>query len=329
MTSIHAQSPCCRAKNIRYGNRRRQCVQCRQTWRPRPRRHGRPRKRVHADRVLRYLARAGRSTMALAQQHRRSPETIRADRRRSRDVLLRTPWPDLPDRGGLICIADALAQQIAGRWYTVYLILIRGVGTTTAIIAPPLLHIGHEDSDGWNAAIAQLPVATRLHIVACVSDGHQALRGIAHERQWVIQRCHFHLKLSLANYLSVSPQSRQRIRALLVYQAIDRIITSVDMTIVTRSLCHLTAQCRTIRSRGTRKVLHGFLKYWRDYRTYLVYPALHLPTTSNAAESLVQLIRDVLYRARGFRTPDAYETWVQAICLQKKSLRCCGFDQPD
>ncbi len=329
MTSLHTLSPCCRVNSIQYGNRRRQCVRCRQTWRPHPRRHGRRRKRVHAIRVLQYLRGTCRSTIATARQQRRSLETVRADRRRSRDVFLRTPWLKQPDRGALLCIADALVQRIAGRWYTVYCILIRSIDADIAIIAPPLLRLGHEDRDGWLAAIGQLPPQTRLRIIALVSDGHHALRGIALERHWYIQRCHFHLKLSLGNYLSASPLNRQRIRSLLVYQAVDRIITNRDMTIVTRSLRHLTEQCRSIRARGTRKVLRGFLKYWKYYRTYLDHPTFHLPTTSNAAESLVQSIRDVQYRARGFRTPQAYERWVHAICLQKKTIRCRGFDQPN
>lgn len=265
----------------------------------------------------------------MAQQQQLSPETIRADRRRSRDILLRAPRLEPPTRGRLICTADALVQRIMGRWYTAYFILIRPINDTTAIIAKPLLRLGHEGHDGWIAAFAQLPPRTRLRIIALISDGHYALRGIALQRQWHIQRCHFHLKFGLANYLSKSPHSRQRVRALLIYQAINRIITSTDSMAVTRSILYLRQQYRNIRAAGTRTVLRGFLKFWKDYRTYLNHPELHLPTTSNAAESLVQSIRDVQYRARGFRTTEAYERWVHAICLQRKTIRCRGFDQPN
>ena len=82
-------------------------------------------------------------------------------------------------------------------------------------------------------------------------------------------------------------------------------------------------------SRVLRSVLSGFLTHYRDYRTYLVYPELYLPRTSNTAESLIGMIRSLCYRARGFRTIHALRAWIEALIKHRRTVRCNGVHQPN
>lgn len=327
MNTIHRTSPCCQARSIKYGNRRRQCVRCRRTWRPRQRKHGRHRKRVHADRAQRYFRGDTLSTKTTAARLGCSRETIRADRRRSRDRLLRHAWHPLPERGRLIVIADALVERFNGKKYTVYLIIVRPVDSIDAVIAPPVMRQESECRAGWDAAFAALPPATRLHICALVCDGNQALRGLAQQREWHLQRCQFHLKLTIANYCGRGALSRQKIRAWLVHTSVDVLLRTTDPAQYARALTHLCLYITPTKRRGLHKVLRGLQKNILEYRTYLREQALHLPTTSNAAESLVRCVRALTHRARGFSTPESYEQWIRALLFTKRNMHIRGYDQ--
>jgi hypothetical protein len=81
---------------------------------------------------------------------------------------------------------------------------------------------------------------------------------------------------------------------------------------------------RTARSSGIRRVLSGLLTNAEDYRAYLRHPDLHLPTTSNAAESFIQCIRDFLYRRRGFRKAPTLLRWLMALAKHKGTITCNG-----
>ena len=60
----------------------------------------------------------------------------------------------------------------------------------------------------------------------------------------------------------------------------------------------MAAAIRELRRLGRRKDIpqqlrihtRGLLRNWRDYRTYLAYPELALPNTTNAAESVGGLL---------------------------------------
>src|SRR3989344_2520590 len=76
-----------------------------------------------------------------------------------------------------------------------------------------------------------------------------------------------------------------------------------------------------------RKVLSGFVSQYLDYRSYLKYPDLHLPTTNNTAESLASMIADLKRRMRGFPTFRSFERWIVALLKYKKTIACNGFHQ--
>lgn len=329
MKTIHAKSPCCRGEFIRYGNRRRQCVKCSRTWRIRHKKRGRKKKRASKDFLKHYLDGSLPSIKSIAQRRGCTTETVRQDLRRARDLALRTvPWKWPPKESPLVAVVDALEERIQNIRYTVYLIMLKPTISSKAIICPPVILKGKEDSRGWKAAFQKIPISIQACIQAIACDGSVSIHSIAVRHNWPIQRCHFHLRLRINNYLSASPLSRHKAFAFLVHSTVTIMLNTRDQTRLARSRRHLIMLIQLSNSQGLKKVLRGFLENMEDYRTYLRYPELHLPTTTNAAESLVQCARDLFYQARGYRTPSSFMKWVKVLYLIKKDLNCRGFDQP-
>jgi len=63
-------------------------------------------------------------------------------------------------------------------------------------------------------------------------------------------------------------------------------------------------------------MISGLSKSYPYYRTYLKYPELNIPTTSNCIESLNSKFRDLCYRSRGFRTLKAFSILVRSFLLK-------------
>lgn len=240
------------------------------------------------------------------------------------DILIRgAEWHPVPQAVRFIAIADALMVRLGEQEYTIYLILLKPVGSDRAIICPPLIARGHEDRT-WSAAFAQLDPTVLERICALVCDGHGGLRGVAIEHHWLLQRCHFHLIHSINNYVSKSRLARLKILSWLIHASVQVILTTKDRMRLERSTIHLQEVIALIGSRKLIRIIRGFIRYQREYRTYLRHPHLNLPTTSNACESLVQCIRDVLYRIRGVSTERSLLRWVVAILKQKQTIVANG-----
>lgn len=330
MHITHAKSPCCKATIVRFGGRRRQCTVCLGTWRIRKKKRGRKPRRVTPAIATRHLNRELPSLRILAKKRFASRETTRRHFQKSMRAVIRTAhWQPTPSDGALIAIADAFAERIGGKEYTSYLILLKPTDATHAVIVPPLFLFGHEDLRGWTTAFRKLPLSVRARIRALVCDGHGGLRGVAIDHHWIIQRCHFHLKLGIGNYLSRSKLARQKVLSFLVNQSIDILLTSRVPHQVRRARAHLTLLLMLCRSAKLRGVLNGCLRHLREYRTYLRHPFLHLPITTNACESLIRCVRAVLASTRGFRTFGAFARWVTAHLKHRKTITCRGFDQPN
>lgn len=320
----HAKSPCCQGVIYRFGNRRRQCASCRRTWSIRSKKRGRKPLRVSAKLARQYLTRGLPSLPILAQQRQLSVRRIRHRLCLSRTALLQSdsflaPPPDVP----LLAIADAIWQWIDRKKYTIFIILLKPLGSNQAIICPPLLCAGHE-TPGWSAAFAKLPREWHNRIFALICDGNVGLISQAYQNHWLLQRCHAHLRRWLNNYLSDSPLSRHR-------QAAEDVHRLVTVAITTRNrleLAHTVLELREIyqatTSRWVRKVISGFLKHVREYRTYLEHEEFDLPTTTNAVESLNSLIRELQYKSRGFSSPDALLQWITALLVIKQTMLCNG-----
>lgn len=239
-----------------------------------------------------------------------------------------THWPAIPD-GPLLFIADAVVEQIKGVWCTVYLMLARPVEGNRATILAPSIQPGTETVAGWRRAIDTLPPAAIARIQAVVSDGHNGLVLEGRWRNWVIQRCHFHLIARIQSRRSRFRIARHIEEARNIFRQVYIILQSREEARIHKSLVMLEEIGWTSTSPEIRKTLSGFVRNYQDYRSYLVHPELHLPTTNNSAESLASTIADLKHRMRGFPTFQSFEQWVIALLKFKRTIACNEFRQPN
>ena len=328
MNTTHAKSPCCRARINKFGERRRQCNLCQKTWRIRRKRRGRKRIRVTTIRIENYLFGNSLPTAKLAQRINKNRELVR---RRLKSGLVKylakRSW-EMPPPGNLILIADAMWQGLEGVCCTIYLCLVRPIDSDRAYILKPVIISDGESYEGWKTVLSALPDELRSRIVALVCDGHTGLLILGRNYGWHIQRCHFHVLARIYKYASPGKLRRQGNFALFTLGAVRGALkcSSDDLEYFLDDIKFASKIARNILLRRVLSGLHGHIE---DYRTYLRYPEYNLPITSNAAESLIGLIRGLLFRARGFRTIDSFTQWLEAFCLHKKYVKCRGKFQPN
>lgn len=109
---------------------------------------GRKKNRIKEDLVKAFLRNRIASLAHLAERKKVSESLIQLDMKRSRDLFIRkTTWPTIPE-GQLILIADAVVEMIEDKWRAVYMVLVRGVKNTEAVILPLLILSGGENVSG-------------------------------------------------------------------------------------------------------------------------------------------------------------------------------------
>jgi hypothetical protein len=197
MDSKQAKSPCCGGAIRRYGQRRRQCVQCKRTWTVRLRKRGRPSRRTPPSLLRRVLV-EGFTLRQLAV--RRRGAALPAYRYRFRQALRRfvaRPSPQTLPPGSLVLLADGLWFEFGGQPWVLYLTALKACHEAQAVFLDPLLLPGKEGASRWRRIIAAIPPATAHRIRALVADDLPRMRRIAEEHGWLLQLCHFHLLLKL------------------------------------------------------------------------------------------------------------------------------------
>ena len=324
MNTLHAKSPCCQGEVIRFGSRRRQCVICRKTWRIRLKKRGRKPLRVPRTMVVRYFEKSI-GTLSRGIRIPGSREAKRIRMQHSLSSYLRYDDADhaLPD-GPLIAMADAMWYESEGIECAVYFILLRPINASYAWILPPVIVPGRESARGWHIAFEEIPSPLTDRICALVCDGKRALRMIAQEHHWALQLCHFHLLGKLKHYASGHPGTRWEERGKFILSAVRGLLNTQDETVLARCRNDLLFILDTLSHRFLKAKLREFRRNLPFYRTYLSYPHLHLPTTTNSAEALIRMVRELLGRARGFRTVASLERWLRAFCRYRKTIACRG-----
>lgn len=326
MTTLHTKSPCCQGTIYQHGQRRRKCSVCGKTWRIRPAKRGRKCLRFSSHFFLKYLTNQTGPIVHQASKHRlKSPTFNKRIRKTLKKFIDQTPFATVPE-GQLIVIADALIQTINEKVWTVYLLLFRSVELDKAVIFPPYIREGQEHyHGGWQEVFQRVPNDVRGRILALICDGAPELVGQAKRNGWIIQRCHFHIRHRLANYIRTGPKAHNREMGLRIKKLVDTVLLDANTEQAQHAVSILKHEIfSTLRSRYLRTYLRGFLKNYQDFRSYLLHSELNLPTTSNAAESLFSLVRDLQKRARGFRTPESFKDWVIAIFKYRKTIKCNG-----
>lgn len=326
MNTLHAKSPCCREKIYKYGNKRRQCSKCKKTWRIRKKKTGRKVKRISLNFFLSYLRQETPSVSAYARKKGIKEHKVRYYVRKSLDNYLQhSRWPKLPHQEPLIAIADAMIFSFKNNSYTFYFILLRKIKSKQAIILRPYICQGGETCLGWQVAFNRLSKPIQQTIAALVCDGHRGLISVSKKRRWILQRCHFHLFASLQRRCSMRYFGQHRQESKLFDSLIREIVTTPSTKEILSSVSNLKEIAKNISSYRLRSVLRGFVRNYKDYRHYLTYPHLKLPTTTNSAESLISSISYFCNRARGFRTINSLTKWVTAFLKNKKSITCNGY----
>ncbi len=329
MKSLHAKSLCCGATVRRFGDRRRQCSKCRKTWRIRVKKRGRDLKRARRDLVIRFFEHALGSAKARSRYQQWTERTLQRHLERSRDLFARiTPWPQLPQNPVLIIIADAMVRRIRRQWYTVYCMLIRSPDHKEAVIIPPVIMQGIECQSGWQHALATIPPETQKCLRAMVCDGHRGLVNYAKQRRLIIQRCHFHLLSHIQRRRSRWAYGYHREEARKVFEVVERILTTPHRRTLNSLLIAADNLALETTSRELQKALRGFVNNAEDFRSYIYHPKLHLPTTSNTAESFIGCINELLHRLRGVSSPESFALWIEALAKYKATITCNGFHQP-
>src|SRR4249920_921316 len=198
MHSWHAKSWCCRAKIYHFGSRRRQCSQCKRTWRIRKKRRGRKPQRAHPG-TLKAVLLDGRTLKTLARRYGLTPQglswrfrgTLRQFTSRSRDLHL--------PKGPLVLVLDGLYFRFRGKDWVLYVMAVKPCQQNRAVFLDPVLRKGRENMQGWSHAFTTIPPSVHRRIRASVSDEISGIIKLGTTQGWIVQLCHFHLISRLQN----------------------------------------------------------------------------------------------------------------------------------
>lgn len=330
MKKKHEKSPCCQEKSWRFGKRRRQCVKCKKTWRVWKRKRGRNKIRISSDNAHRFVL-----NRLLPTRSQLSGLSASRNRRQYRLAqsrhycFLNCPWKPVSKHGKLIVIADALVKFIEKRWNTWYFILVRPIHSTKAIILPPQHYQGTETAKGWRKAFEAVESSILSRIEAMVCDGHRGLISEAIWRKWKLQRCHFHLIARVQSRRSKWKFSRHYKEGQRIYSLIKQMLEEKDEKKLSSSVNELEEISWISNSPELRRTLSGFVNHFQQYRTYLRYPKLKLPATSNSVESVIGIVEDVCRRARGFKNVEVLNEWIICISKTRAEIKCNGKNKPN
>lgn len=331
MSKQHMKSPCCQGKIIRFGQRRRQCSICKNTWSIHPKKRGRKSKRTNTDLVKYYLSNGSLNLDKHAGKLGITVPALRKRIRKSLELLLaKEQWLGPPKDKEFIAVIDALLEQIftgrRKRYYTIYFVLLRPTDSDEAIILKPVIYPRYENGTDWQRALGKIPKSVRNRILALVGDGEPSFITIARENDWPLQRCHFHLLAEL--YRSASRKRKSKNRKLVdkIESLVRSIITTTDNKKLNDDLGKIFKLINdsNIPVRIKTRFLKGFYRNYQLYRTYLNHPRLNLPVTSNSCETICRIVGKFLSKVHGLNTARSLIKWIEALALIRKRISCKG-----
>ncbi|MBI4159687.1 hypothetical protein HY504_00815 [Candidatus Wolfebacteria bacterium] len=226
-------------------------------------------------------------------------------------------------RGPYALLGDGLYFKFKRREWVMYLMAVKPIRGKKAYFLDPVLLEGRECYERWVQASAFILPEVKRRICAFVSDGFRGSQFLSEQNNWLHQRCHFHL---LANLVRGKSKRRYRARS---SRLRDKLLEATRTILNSRRTLSLSLARRTIRrlvGRPTcppyiRKQALEFLEREQDFRTYLRYPKLNLPTTTNAIESTGQMMRKA---TRTAKTPQSLRLRATAFLRLKKFVVCNG-----
>lgn len=319
MKLLHKKSKCCGAKIIRFGGKRRQCVACKKTWRVHSAKRGRKTSRKQRS-YLNKVFNHGFSVKQLALHSNLSSDSIYKRFAKNLNMVVGQKRVIRIRGPKLILLIDAQWQYFRSDLWTLYFLSAKSINSETVVVFDPVLKQGKENSTAWNEVINQLPLSAKERIIALISDGIRGIETISLNNDWIIQRCHFHL-------LSILQKMRGK-RASTTGRLIrEEIYCSVKLALSETSTRRLNILCRRLAvlakhdqcPKRMRMVVRDFLRRLPEFRSYLEYPDLNLPTTINVMESINSFVRR---KARTVNSPKSWHKWAIA-CVRFKSKFTC------
>lgn len=319
MTLLHEKSKCCAARIVRFGGKRRKCTACKKTWRVHPSKRGPKPSRKQPNYlnnvfnhsfVVKQLAL--HSTLTTDAIYKRFGKNLNAVISQKRTIRIRGKK--------LILLIDAEWQYFKGELWTMYFLAVKPVGAAKVVILDPILIKGREGFTGWNVAINSMPSGLTRRIIAIVSDGIKGIETISINNGWLLQKCHFHLLSMLQKMRGKRLSTPGRLIRNEIYCSV-KIALSIKsvrkLNFLRKRLAILVEnKLCPVRMRGA---VRGFLKRFSEFRTYLAYPLLELPTTVNVMESNNSFVRK---KSRTVNTPKSWHKWAIACARFKSKFTC-------
>ena len=319
MNIVHVKSPCCRARAIRFGGKRRQCSTCDKTFTIRPKRRGRHRIR-HTNR---YVSSVFERDFSVKQLTHGSVSLAAVQKRFQRALSAIVSKPRLMRLYGkmLVLIIDARWHLFNGQRWTMYFLAVKSINRDEVILLDPILRPGKESAAVWRETIDKsLSSSVKHRTVALISDGIAGGKGMATQFGWRQQRCHFHLLKELEKRRgkrkrlpgwTIREQIYQDVRELL------RTETEKRKTFLTDRLKRLSAQKEC--PKKIRMIVNELFENLPEFHLYLTHPEWNLPNTTGVMESLGNMIRAGVKKAR---TPEALIRWATAVIRSHPKLIC-------
>ena len=220
----------------------------------------------------------------------------------------------------LILLIDAEWHYFKKELWTLYFLAVKSIDSQAVTILDPILKPGKENSTTWGIIINQLPISVKKRIVALISDGIRGIENVAGRNNWIIQRCHFHLLSILQKMRGKRASTPGRLIREEIYNSVKLALSETSkrrLNILCRRLTLLVEnnQCPT-RMRGA---VRDFIRRLPEFRSYLDYPELNLPTTVNVMESVNSFVRK---KIKTVNSPKSWHKWTIACARFKSKFTC-------
>jgi len=325
MINKHTKSPCCGAETWRFGKRRRQCIQCRKTWRIRKKKRGRKQVRgsqkllqdiLYKKETIKHRAARGRSSFWRC--------WLRYHKQLDKELKLKSVKKMPP--GKVILVVDGLWINFkSGRW-VIYLIAVRNINSHKATILEPFFLPGAETSAKWECLFQRLHPRLSKRVVALVCDGITGMRNNAIRNGWAFQRCHFH-------FINVIERFRGRVnKNIRLKEFREDYFQSIKAALYVKSPKQYQELIEHIKMmiqnpdcpKWLRRYGNEFIRHKEEFRTYLKYPEYNLPTTTSAMEKYCGTLRELLNRSHGFKTIESMKKWIILYARKNYEITCNG-----
>jgi hypothetical protein len=319
MKLLHEKSKCCSAKIIRFGGKRRQCATCKKTWRVHPAKRGpkSPRKQYN---YLHKVINQGFTVKQLSLKNRISINAVYKRFSKNLDAFVAKKRVIRIKGSKLILLVDAQWHYFDGDLWTLYFLAVKPVDSHVAIVLDPIMKQGKENATTWSDTFSMLPPSIKRRVIAVVSDGLRGIQTVIERNGWIIQRCHFHLLSALQKRRGKRSATPGRLIREEIYQIAKQIITEKSnrkLNVLCKRLAVLSQHelCPV----AMKKIARDLLRRLPEFRSYIDYPDLKIPTTVNVMESINSYIRK---KTKTLNNPESWCKWAVASIRLKSKFTC-------